>query len=970
VAAPHITPEQLLQHQDWLFRLVRRLVKDDFTADDMVQATMVEALADERAGSSNLRGWLGSTARRLTAQHWRSNFRRHEREQKVAVDDHAVMHQSADLSELFQVANTAIVELPEQERVVVMLRHMQGWKSERVAAELKIPLDDVYRDTEHGCKKLRDRLQAKYGQDWKASCIALLGMPMGRSAVATFGPALGIAASVAVLLLGAWLSSLFAKDSVPEFTPSAALLAAQTPDSLAPTSSSSEFGSIDRKALNAPLEQDSGYAFRAVNSLGATVSNAKVTLNFRDQSSYFFPAQRTSLTDSSGVTYFSLPPEMEPVGVIAAAEGLFHRNIPQRMISLKAPTILSFEQGVVPSFFQTNPSMEGVRLIVTNESNDMGLCVTDAAGRASLLLPTAGKYTVTPENERFGFEQINFQVLQGGTESPIPVPVLSPASFTLVCVDSQSGATLTNATYSLVWDTKDENRRPSGYASQQLESSRGVLTHQAKASEASQALIKVEAEGYLNAFVIAKGQLTESTQIKLQRMESVLANLQLSEPGRHLVSAKIHFGSPRFNLSAEGLKFLQLYSAKNLPQTLEVLNRTQVKIDRPENGEQYEFFLSGVDDIGNTWHSRRFTSADYQRPNLLFPLDPEPAHTTNLKFLHDPSPESHYVYTANLPYYPGRFQGVLTPDESNNVTLKTSPGERITTYFSDARFFCDLGLSLPETPGDHFYSIRFPERTSTLHGQVTDALGIPITNVAVTAYPKQSIEVLGPGRIDLDEGSTGFDLAIQDGILHGKFVFAGEYDLEIKYPGHTFHRTVSADEDFDIQAPALGFYQFRIMDRTTGDPLAGTLNRRRNLGPLLPMRLGMGDPLTGHLVVWVDTAESAHGLFLMAHGYQPVLLSNYIYGSPQNVELSPGRPVSIPFSTLSIDVDPEAHWTLDAWGEDTDPRQTLVRRFQQLIQFEGAPLEDFMLIEREADGTRTGRSIEVFADGSAQAHTS
>jgi hypothetical protein len=51
--------EHLLQHSRWLRELALRLVGDVHTADDLVQATWLAALASGPHHSENVRGWLG-----------------------------------------------------------------------------------------------------------------------------------------------------------------------------------------------------------------------------------------------------------------------------------------------------------------------------------------------------------------------------------------------------------------------------------------------------------------------------------------------------------------------------------------------------------------------------------------------------------------------------------------------------------------------------------------------------------------------------------------------------------------------------------------------------------------------------------------------------------------------------------------------------------------------------------------------
>ncbi len=52
--------EELLQHERWMRHLARRLVRDEASADDLVQQTWLEALRRPHRSIRAARGFLGS----------------------------------------------------------------------------------------------------------------------------------------------------------------------------------------------------------------------------------------------------------------------------------------------------------------------------------------------------------------------------------------------------------------------------------------------------------------------------------------------------------------------------------------------------------------------------------------------------------------------------------------------------------------------------------------------------------------------------------------------------------------------------------------------------------------------------------------------------------------------------------------------------------------------------------------------
>ena len=50
--------DELLTNADWIRRLARRLVRDEASADELVQDALIQAWLKPPAEQGNLRGWL------------------------------------------------------------------------------------------------------------------------------------------------------------------------------------------------------------------------------------------------------------------------------------------------------------------------------------------------------------------------------------------------------------------------------------------------------------------------------------------------------------------------------------------------------------------------------------------------------------------------------------------------------------------------------------------------------------------------------------------------------------------------------------------------------------------------------------------------------------------------------------------------------------------------------------------------
>lgn len=960
--APHISTEQLLQHQDWLFRLVRTLVKDDFTADDMVQATLAEALADENAGRTNLRAWLGSTARRLTAQNWRSEYRRQQREDKVGLSDEAILQQSSEVTEVFHITNQALGDLPENERVVIMLRHMQGWKSERVAAELDIPIEQVYRDAERGCKKLRDRLQTRYGKEWKASCIAILGIPLGRSTAAPFGIlAAGIAASLALVAGGLWLGGVFDQKSTTTDLDALALHEPSSATKEAASASNAPLG-IDRVDLPNPANLAAGYPIQIVDPEGKPVFGAEITANFDDGNLSSNSADRFFHTDSSGMANVTLPLEFDLDSVLVQATGLFFQQLFGVTYERGVPFQIQLTRGSIPARFQTSLAQEGLTLMLRSDQGYVGYCVTDSAGYAELLLPHPGKYQVgvVPHVEKS--TTVKFHALEGGMKQPVNVPYVNLKAFSLLAIDAESEGNIPDAKFYLTWKKYDENHRVIGQNELLLDSTNGSLDYSHSLDAAKLYSIRITADGYLDSFVSYVGDASETWRVPMDREEWVRASLSLG-PNRKIVSAEKLQGARDFEFPVDPNDWSREKWRNQPARTLQVLAPQTVLFPRTKVDVSSNFTLHAVDDLGHHWFSKELSGADAQGSEPSFRMEQMQMGVTTFNF-HDAPQHDHsgsYDLDFTIPI-PGKERHRIFPDENGVVKTESSKGNGWTLNYKGNTFSYSVFADLPAETENPTFHITVPPRNSTLHGTVLDSMGKPFPNTSAKVIAASKVSVQGPGTFQVNDSKLTLDVV--NGVIHAENVFAGTYDITISHGGQTIQESVTAGVDFELQAPPSVQFQLQVRDSLSLEPLASQLMRPHPL--YSPRKIADSDSITGHLTAYLLADEDTNQLFIQAEGHQPKLLSDFLHGSTQIVDLEKGRSLRLGFEELRIQATPGAHWTLDAWGGEDDPRQQSIYHGPEFFTVNGAPMEDFVLTERKDDGTPTGRTITVSQDGLIQ----
>jgi RNA polymerase sigma-70 factor (ECF subfamily) len=151
------------QHLPYLKRMVRGLTRNDPMTDDIVQETVLKALAhaDEFRSESTLKTWLTSIAKNELRQFYRCKWRTCsvpliaediESERSSQVDSPRASYQTTDRDALLR---HAVSRLPESYRSVVELCDLQRLPLEEAAARLSLTIAAVKTRRQRARKKLR-----------------------------------------------------------------------------------------------------------------------------------------------------------------------------------------------------------------------------------------------------------------------------------------------------------------------------------------------------------------------------------------------------------------------------------------------------------------------------------------------------------------------------------------------------------------------------------------------------------------------------------------------------------------------------------------------------------------------------------------------------------------------------------------------------------------------------------------------
>lgn len=212
-----LDPAALLEQAQWVRTLVRRLIRDEALAEEVVQDTWVAALERRPAAdrSGGLRAWLAAVARNLS-------LRARRRELVRSVVEHASARSErigggqdeVERMQLQQKLAGAVLELEEPYRSAVILRHLDGLSSGEIAGRQGCTVEAARQRVARGLAMLRARLEREFGErgTWCAALVKLAGQ--GWNGFAAGGLVMGTKLAVGaagVLALAAALWTIEAK---------------------------------------------------------------------------------------------------------------------------------------------------------------------------------------------------------------------------------------------------------------------------------------------------------------------------------------------------------------------------------------------------------------------------------------------------------------------------------------------------------------------------------------------------------------------------------------------------------------------------------------------------------------------------------------------------------------------------------------------------------------------------------------
>lgn len=186
-AESRLSPEEMLQHSEWMYALAVSLVGDRALADDIVQGAWTAAVESPPRNRLALGGWLRTVVRNLATMAHRQESRRRRRETAVARPERqdSSTDELVERAELRRSLVEAVLSLREPYRSTVILRFFEGASPQEIADRDGVPRKTVFTRLRRAMEQLRAKLSAQHGGEeslrtalipWLTAPVALPGV--------------------------------------------------------------------------------------------------------------------------------------------------------------------------------------------------------------------------------------------------------------------------------------------------------------------------------------------------------------------------------------------------------------------------------------------------------------------------------------------------------------------------------------------------------------------------------------------------------------------------------------------------------------------------------------------------------------------------------------------------------------------------------------------------------------------------
>ncbi|GAB4240999.1 MAG: sigma-70 family RNA polymerase sigma factor [Ekhidna sp.] len=162
--------ELLNRHKDRVFTTIYLIVKDRYTAEDLMQEVFIKAIRTIKSGKYNEEGkflpWILRIAHNLSIDH----FRKSKRYPTIIMEDGSSVFNSLEFSEMtiedkhikqdtYNLLKAYIKELPDSQREVLVMRHYMKMSFQEIADATDVSINTALGRMRYALINLRKKFE-------------------------------------------------------------------------------------------------------------------------------------------------------------------------------------------------------------------------------------------------------------------------------------------------------------------------------------------------------------------------------------------------------------------------------------------------------------------------------------------------------------------------------------------------------------------------------------------------------------------------------------------------------------------------------------------------------------------------------------------------------------------------------------------------------------------------------------------
>ena len=162
--------ELLNRHKDRVFTTIYLIVKDRYTAEDLLQEVFIKAIRTIKSGRYNEEGkflpWILRIAHNLSIDH----FRKAKRYPLIVMEDGSSVFNTLDFSEgsieeehikrdTYNLLKAYIKDLPDSQREVLVMRHYMKMSFQEIADETNVSINTALGRMRYALINLRKKFE-------------------------------------------------------------------------------------------------------------------------------------------------------------------------------------------------------------------------------------------------------------------------------------------------------------------------------------------------------------------------------------------------------------------------------------------------------------------------------------------------------------------------------------------------------------------------------------------------------------------------------------------------------------------------------------------------------------------------------------------------------------------------------------------------------------------------------------------